>query len=370
MKLKKSVQKILITTTIILLCLIMFLFKENKYKIKYKVDGYEIVESYRNNGVYTFDVTTNSQNFRLSIFDDKNIKKRVIRQVKKYSDEEYECLYFVSKYIDTYPICINSNKEYISHSLIEKEEFKKFYTNKSRNEINKNFKNIDIISLDENILIWNYKGYHYLKKDGTYKTINFLENEIYYNDQAFQIGKYVFTPNYDEKFEFSTFNVIDMTNGKLLKYKMDYKLSYNYYILGIKDSRGYLVDRKNKKEYEIAINKIKVTDITKNGYGKIWTGEWEEISMTKLANKEYQFDNDLYKKFIIENNKMYSVNQETKIHTLLSDKKIDQIIKFVNDKVYYLSKDKLYYFCPHYGEEEVATYSEWMFHNNNQIFIY
>ena len=370
MKLKKSIQNIFIIITILLLGLIMFWFREKQYEVKYKVDGYEITETYRNEGVYTFETEMENQKYRLSIFNDKNIKKKVINHVKTYKSDEYSCLYFVSKYIETYPICTNENKEFISYTLIEDVELENFYQSKDRNDKKDNYENISIKSLDENILIWNYKGYHYLKKDGTYKTINFLNSETYYNEHAFQMGKYLFTPNYDEKYEFTTFNVIDMTTGKNIKLKTDYQLSYNYYILGVKDSRGYLIDQKNKKQYEITLDKLKVTDITKNGYGKVWTGEWEEISMTKLINHEYSFDNELYKNFIVENEKIFSVNAETKIKTLLSNRNINQIIHIKNDKVYYLSKDKLYYFCPHYGEEEVATYTEWNFNTSNQIFIY
>ena len=55
---------------------------------------------------------------------------------------------------------------------------------------------------------------------------------------------------------------------------------------------------------------------------------------------------------------------------LITDRKVDKIIKVDNSIVYYLSNDKLYYFSFYTGEKQMIEYYELSFNKGTTIYIY
>lgn len=71
--------------------------------------------------------------------------------------------------------------------------------------------------------------------------------------------------------------------------------------------------------------------------------------------------------YVLDNNKLYV---ELTDNYLVTNKKVDKIIKIDELNVFYISKDTLYQFNPYDGEIPLLKYSEWEFNNNNMIFIF
>ena len=54
----------------------------------------------------------------------------------------------------------------------------------------------------------------------------------------------------------------------------------------------------------------------------------------------------------------------------VSNQKITEIVRIINDTVYYLVDDTLYKYNEATGEEQLLKYKEWKYNYHNQIFIF
>ncbi|HBA38081.1 MAG TPA: hypothetical protein DCY94_05110 [Firmicutes bacterium] len=369
---KKKYKIILyVSLGILLFTLSVFILRPRGYVENYKVGEYEIEEKYDvDSGYYSFKTTVDDIQFVDIFISNKVGGKKLISKVEKYSAEKFTCTRFTSEKFDLTPIC-RKDDEFVDAQLTL-----------SKTEMNENFerKNVKIdpvkydrievgTFLDRKLLVWAQTGYHYLT-DGKHIEIEFLEEESYYNNLAYQMGEFVLTPNYDSEYVFDEFKVINMKNGKLKTWKLDEKVSFNSYFLGDKDGAIYLFDRKEKKEYLLNPKKEKLELISKNGEANVWSGKWETISTGRLANDDYHFESDDVFKYDIEDSGLYKVSKNLDFRIKVSDKKVSEIIKVDGNSVFYLVGDTLYSYDPEYGEVEMLSYSEWNFNNKNSIFIY
>lgn len=366
----KKYKKVIITIAfLILITIILFIIlKKKDYHIDYKVDSLSINETYvKESQSYFFTINYNNENFKFIKVIAKNLPKKLIDKIEIYNNEEKNetCILPVSKKIELYPICQKDNQN-ISYNILN--ETSNFYKYGDYEKKNTTFNNLKINTLlNHNYLIWAHNGYYYLSEEEQ-KEILFLEKESYYNNLAYQINNYLVTPNYDEDYMFETLAIINLKNGKYEKWNLPNKISYNSYYLGNFKNNIYLFDRKNEKEFKINPKNKKMEIISKDGYGTIWDSKWKEISTTKLAANNYEFEKNDSINYFINNNNLYMTYDSYDV--LITNKKVDKIVDFKNDEVFYLVGDELYLYNPKYGEVLLIKYSEWSFNNINSIFIY
>ena len=141
--------------------------------------------------------------------------------------------------------------------------------------------------------------------------------------------------------------------------------------MGINEKSIYLIDQKNKIEYELVPHKQKMRIIAnKNKKGTIYeNGNVNKISMNKLINKKHTFIYDRLYNFYLKNNELYMTYINSNLTTKVSNQKIDTIISINNDSVYYLIDNTLYRYNLKYGEIKLVSYADWEFNYKNLIFI-
>lgn len=369
-------KKVKIFVSILFISIIFYavwqvFIEKSDYEIGYRISGFDITEMYRSKEkLYYFSATSTDEVYDIVLESDLKSKRKLIDNAELYIKGDKRCLYLLSSTLKTYPICFDGGKR-VDYFKIKDDLSIDFSQENISSPKKTTFANIEVQNLfDRKLAIWNHSGFIYFSSD-TYRQLDFFEEENYADEYSFQIGKYVLIPNYDEKYNFTRFYLLDMETGKTKVWNLGISINYNFYFLGFYEDKGYIIDRKERNEYELDPKKQKINIISQNGMGKVWDGQiWKELSMTKLVNDDYHFNNDLPIDFSIEKNKIYMYYFKGRMGIEISDRNISKIVKSYGHEVFYIVNDSLYSYSPYHGEILLAHYSEWEFNKDNTIYIY
>ena len=360
----KKIKKIafLILLIIIIFIFIFIRYKSYTYETKYFINEYEIIEKYNTKDKkYTFYIKSDNKIFPY-ILSKKYIRnKELINEIKVYDNEKGLCILPISKKVDFYPVCYN-DEEYTFYNL-SNINIKDFEYNK----ITENLKQKDKIKIhytnNQKFLLFNYNGFYYINEDSI-KNIELFEKDIYTLDLIYQMNEYIIIPNYNENYYFTKFFVINMNNGKTKEINCENEISFTSKFLGDFKNKIYLLDKKEKKEYRIDINKLKIEEIE---YTILKDNKLQKTNFNELNNNNLVFDNIPINTYDIKDINLYQKIDKYRI--LITNKKVDKIIKEEKDTIYYLVKDNLYMFNNIYGEVLLINNFEWNFNNTNMIYI-
>ena len=164
---------------------------------------------------------------------------------------------------------------------------------------------------------------------------------------------------------------MDLDTLEVEEWKLKYEISFDSYVLGTNDKSIFIIDKKNKIEYELVPSKQKMRILAKShNQGTIYNkGNIQKEPMTKLVTKEYSFTYDKNYNFTLKDKTIYLNYLDSPIKTKISDKEITEIIYSNQDTVFYLVEDTLYRYNLKYGETKIMKYSEWSINYKNLIFI-
>ncbi len=350
---------------------IFILFSPRDYETIYNINSYKIKESYSlKNKMYKIVVTYNNLDYPLTFTNKYTKNRKIVENITSLTNDEENCLSIIINK-ETHPVCYSDGKlaDYRMMSNLITDNYKLLIKGFSNNVIKK-YNNINVYNYyNKKFFIWNYKGYDYISQNQT-KTLNLLSEDDYNNQLVYKNDKYILTPNYDEKYYFTKFLVIDSKKLELFDFELDNEISYSTYYLGEIKNNIYLVDKKNKKQYKININKNTIKTIgTENKKGTIYINKkWEEISLNKLVNEEYKFPVIIKYDYQLINNKLYLIIDDYRI--LLSKNNVKDIIYINYDEVYYIVEDTLYVYTPKDGEVKLIENNEWNFNYDNKIMIF
>ena len=252
---------------------------------------------------------------------------------------------------------------------------------KTYNNVIKVYNNIDKI-----ISITTYKGIFINDKE-----IQLFNDDIYSNELNSYIDKYYITADYNSKYEFSDFYVVNLENENISKINSKQNISFDSYIQGIVDNKVYLYDTDNEIQYEIDIENNQINIVSNDEYIKYYrNNKWEKLGINKLKNKEiyfefsdysnkfpdydYKYENDYYY-YLIKNekqvsNRLYRLNKNNlDIIEYLFDLPTDNI-KLKDNYIYYIYKDSLYYYSDKTNIVKVLSDTELNFNDKIKYYIY
>lgn len=364
---------LLIFLVLIFLIISIYYFKSD-YKIKYKINKYNVVETYKNNKYY-FEIKSDKL-YNFDILEKRKISKKHIQNIKVIKNENNICIIPTSKKLKTYPLCYRNN-EAISYTQIEDEKIinalnnNGFKKEKFPKDENKNFEFYNNLEKDEIISVWKYNGF-YIMNDNNIKTINIFKKDRYSNDLCSLIDNKLVFANYDEDHEFSSVYVINVETGKYIKIKSNYNISYESYIAGKSKNTLYLFDKKYKIEYAINVKKetIKVVGDEEKGYIKYKNDRKESASLAEF-NKTLRFNLNKESYYIYDDGeKIRKAYKENSKHSMIIFDKKAKIIDYNKDILYFVNDDKLYKYIPKIGERAVVKNYEWKFNLDNTIYIF
>ncbi len=367
----KKKLRILLIIFLIITFLLLIIFKDNSYSKVYDIDEYKVTEEFNDKqSYYYFQIKYNSLDYELLI-NHKYSGEKLITNITKYSEKEELCLVLELTIGNPTLVCSKDDKlinwNLISDNLKDKipPELIKEYPENSYTE-----KDITIFNnIDSKIYIWNYKGFDVIE-NGKLKTLNIFEDDVYDTNLIAKVNNYIIIPNYNQKYNFNKIIVLNTKTDKIEEWELNYEISYDSYVMGSYENSIYLVDTKNKIQYELVPHKQKARIIaTKNSQGLVYKKEWQKMTVNKMINNKERFIfNNIYN-YQIASQKLYLsyINSPNKIQ--VTNSQIDKIVATNDNEVYYLSQNKLFYFNIYDGEKLLAQKEEWLFNNENKIFI-
>ena len=367
----KKKLRLLLIIFLIITFLLLIIFKDNSYSKVYDIDEYKVTEEFNDKqSYYYFQIKYNSLDYELLI-NHKYSGEKLITNITKYSEKEELCLVLELTIGNSTLVCSKDNKlinwNLISDNLKDKipSELIKEYSENSYTE-----KDIAIFNnIDSKIYIWNYKGFDIIE-NGKLKTLNIFDDDVYDTNLIAKVNNYIIIPNYNQKYNFNKIIVLNTKTDKIEEWELNYEISYDSYVMGSYENSIYLVDTKNKIQYELVPHKQKARIIAaKNSQGLVYKKEWQKMTVNQMINNKETFTFNIIYNYQIASQKLYLsyINSPNTIQ--VTNNQVDKIVAINDNEVYYLSQNKLFYFNIYDGEKLLAQKEEWLFNNENKVFI-
>ena len=416
----------LLIVMFILYCLLQIGFRifGKGYELNYKLNlendlVANIQEIYTNNiknekTNYYFNIKINNQTFSLQTYESFMFNSKIIKDIKYYNGT-YTCIYpiFTGKRQLTDVLCLDNGvlkdysvlkgKDSTLDSFVNKLIDEKLYTNNFIDDTEKKYDVNKIKVYANNIVakhyfaINNYKGIYTINDYNSQKVSNvpLFKEDIYNRDLSALEGKYYITPDYSNEYDFNTFHRVDITNNDITSFSFNTSISYNSYIQGVVDGKIYLVDKSNKKQYEINPKKKLVNEIgNESSLAKIYEfGNWREVSIYDLINEEKKFSykeldssNTNYSKidkvgnnlsgyyyYYLKTNNGYdvyraNVQNEKEQKYIFKTTDINNV-EYVDDYVYYYFNNSLKVYHDSIGNRTIYDYKEYEFNKSLKYFV-
>jgi len=396
---KKNKVFILLLFLIVLLIICKSVLTFDSINYKLNIDGNKIkIKEIANEDNYYIEIKSNDAVYPFRIYNDLNNKRKVIKDIYLYKDKNIECILPVinnNLYADM--MCYNEGILYDYHTIIGDNESLDKYVNSIKlynvndyknNELDK--KTIGTVkynifnNIKNKVAITTYKGLIINDKE-----INLFKKDVYDNKLSTFINNYYIIADYEKKYTFNYFYVVNLDTKKIKKIESKEDISYDSYIQGIVDNKIYLYDKDNENQYEIDIEKNIIKIVSNDNYIKYFTNnKWEKMNKTK-ANKEIYFnfetlDNNFTSYDYVEevdnyyyffkkegiSYKLYRVDKEnTNIYKYIIDVPTTNI--YYNDNyLYYVYKNKLFYYSDSTGLKTILENSELEFNDTIKYYIY
>ena len=360
-----------------------------------------VKEMYQKNmdNIYDIEINIDNNNFYYLVKNNFNKQKHVIKDILYFEDNNDICIYPILKDDSgSYIECIRDNKLYIGNSFPNQN-----LVTRIKNELTKynNFKEdgnttkygnkyvySKNVNVKDNIVLWEYKNLWLITYDD-YQTISSSDFDIYDNRLGTLVDKYYVLPNYtnDKVLEFDEAKIFNVLTGKDDTIKLKYTLSSGTYVNGVINNKLYLTDPSNLLQVEVNIlNKSSRLVGSVELGGLMYDGKWDsrniydfksEIKYTEDLSKinNYQYNELKYSKaayyFYDNNGDVYQVlKNHPEVRILLFNANKINNFNVVDNDIYYVIGDTLYYYSASNGIVKVLIDNDLLYNSNNRISIY
>ena len=401
MSLKKLFGMVIALLVIYILIQMSFKNLNHGHTISYEITNdkkkFSINEIYTQNyedelDNYYIEITHNKDKFYIQTMNNFKKENYIIEDVYYYENDNYKCIYPVFKTIETVTdiICKQGN-DLIDYTKIKGkyDDIDAFATSiesyDSSNFVDNKDNTIEKDSIiyyknnikDEYIAIENYKGIYLLNND--IKDIRMFNKDIYIKNISGFIDKYYVVADYNKQYSVNEIYLINIKNGEKTTLTRDNEISLDSYMQGIVDNKLYFLDKDNKIQYEVTLNKINKIGSLDNDIKIYANKKWKRINFNEAINNNVKFndyimDNTLnnieYEKvekngnnlsgyyYMYEKNgdeyKVYRTNIQNITYRkyLFNTTNIDNIV-YINDTVYYIYEDTIYKYSDKTGSRTI-----------------
>ncbi len=340
----KKLKVLIFSFLLIFLSFTLFYFIPKSYELKYIVKGYDIIQTFnKKKKIYTFKLTKNNIEYLYAINDKYYHNHKQINNIKQNGN------------------IINISNNNLKNFYINKKKDKYYtlyYETIFDDKKKYTYNNIDVYNINANFYIWNYSSFiniNLLDKS----EIKLFDSDIYSLDLCITYQDYLLVADYNNKYKFNKFYLINSNNNKIKEVSLDEEIYFNSYFLGTYKKYIYLYDMQNQIEFKI--NPLKSV-IYKNKYEILNNNKFENISVNKLnkGNVLFKENKDFY--FELDDNKLMYITPVNKIY--VSSLEVSKIVYSDENECYFISDDTLYYVNKN-KILKLMTYSEWNYNNGN-----
>lgn len=305
-------KKIFVSITILYIFLFFLEFSFNYFKkhheVTYKIDNIEIKEDYRGNtkeeeNNYYLELKTEKNTFYIQTYEDFKKEKRIIKQVKYYRDDNYECILpiFKKNTVLTDLICIEDGKQ-INYNTIQNSQITEFLNTISeypKENYKDNLENVIMrnqtrfypsnLPKDHYIALTYYKGL-LVADETSFREIELFKKDVYTQKiKAFTNNKYLII-NYNNNYDSNEFYVVNLKTRQYDTFGSNNTIKYDAYIQGTLENSVYLFDKDSKNQYQLDLKEKTITRIGNTNTGiKYYDGTWQNKNAYEAVNKELKF---------------------------------------------------------------------------------
>lgn len=359
---------------------------------------------------YFFEVEVDKNNFTFHNSSNLNKKRQVIDHIESFVYEDLFCIYPViigKGDIKQNDILCNQDGHTVTYSYLKQQNnqiVEAFVQNLQQKEyVNASWDHVDEPEIfekmkvypknivdDYNIMLWNYRGINILNRNSKY-TFNLLNQDRYENTHSRLVGKYYIFPNYDEKHEFSEWNIIDVIDWTKETFEMNQKISFDSYVNGVVNGELYMIDKDSKKQFAIDPKKKEVREVGNVELGgKYYNNKWENKNFYDFINQNLYFQDivkldSMSKKYgqidIKKSNKEYYFKTEDgSFYETFEENSDEEILLFkasnvvewkvIDNVIYYLSGSTIYQYDNYTGLKKIVDSNELKYNYQNIFEVY
>lgn len=393
---------------------VVYLSKGHDVSYTIKKDNYEfaIQETFKSNQKkdkdnYFIQIAIEDITFDYQVFDSFEKASKIITDIYYYHNENQACM--LPKFKDSQflfdILCFDGeifkyyhNIEKPSDSLVSfaKSLSEYGYDEEKWLNSNKTLSKQDSITVYNNLLdnyvigMSNYKGTFKITSAGEIENYSVFSSDVYQRSINHFINNFYITfDSTDNKFI-----IVDLADGSSFDIVSEYSYGPTTYVLGSVDNSLYLYDKEQNVEYELNIKKKGISTIAnEENFLKVYSNQkWSNIEIAKIAeydtfskiettsyNKDYDLilkdgyeDGYLYY-FKKDNNKydVYRTNikDQKKLTYLFSTTDLNRLV-LLDNIIYYLNNNDLYYYSDKTGNKKLLTNSELEFNKTINFGIY
>lgn len=410
-------MKRVISLIFLLGCLLLilewgFTFFKDGHQLKYEVISNNkkigIIEKYQKDKDDSYYLELNSDNYTFiyNASNKFNKQKEIVDKIEIYEKDGMLCVYPVLINNVTLDIQCNINNQIYSYEAIKnnssvnefvlklKESGYKSLSWEAESNNETKFSTFKVYYdnlLNEDIItVWNYKGIDIISKKASSTKIIYSYDK-YENNHGSIVGKYYVVPVYDSNkvFDFSKLNIIELESKDLKTFDLDITLNQDSYINGVVGNKLYYFDPDNLLQYEVDVNKKKIRIIgDRNINAQFYNGDWETINIYDFVGKVKKFELKVDEKvmsynptsvyqsssnyyYITSDGSFYKLNKNNLDKPILLWKKSGlKEIKVINDTIYFIIGDTLYYYQDNTGIRKIITNNEWNYNYTNIYDLY
>ena len=378
---------------------IIFSLTNDNYYTEYEIidenNKYTIQETlYLNDSVwpdnYFININIDNINYSYEIYDNFNHSTKIVDKVKFYSDETYKCLFVKFKKSENLSEVRCFNGEYILpyHSMQFKtdklENFisglkeygydQTFYIDERKQASIKDNISVYESALNANTFIGIYSNdniyrINEIDKISSKSVDDSIGKKVFLKDQLIIIDD---TANY---IQLHMYSIINNSKRDLVTHLS----TDDYKFIGAYNNKIYFYDEKNKIEYEVNIDNLKIINTKTNNYDIKYfdRGEWNydnisdiDLSSISFGANYFIMKNDEYNlviKIAKENGYYYYFkkvesgyniyrgidNPESTLMMLFNTDDYKSI-KFIRENIYYIKNNELRVFSDKVGEKSLV----------------
>ncbi|MDD3187502.1 MAG: hypothetical protein PHD02_03405 [Bacilli bacterium] len=364
-----------------------YFISKSSYIIEYSISSYNVKEYREKEGLY-FEIIANGLIYNFMI--NKNLSRKAIKNIDYYSDDSYNCLMPIFDDNKTYTdvICQKENIQYFYNGIVSPSLDLTTFRNNFINEetsidtstLDFNIIYNDSLLEDEYIILNSYRGINIISKDSN-KNIDLFDNDIYSPAINGLVGKYYIIANYNQRYHFTSFYIIDVETGKKDEISTSYNINTDAIIQGIYNNELYIYDSENKTQYKINPYKKTIKKINTNKLTILSENKLETYNSSELNNYQFDYSFTLNSKEVIQkisNNGYYYLigsniymgyNINVDKLTYLFNNNYDTI-KYNNNYACMLKGEYLYCYDKIFGLRLVLENKELNFNKNLSFEVY
>ncbi len=407
---KRVIKLVIVLGILFLLYQFLVTLFVNQHTMTYSLeDGdktYQVYERFsKEEGHHDYSVTLtyNELSFPFHLEHDYHKQKQILEKVEVLEEGDTICLYPIFKDAVTAGMICNQNGVIMSYNASLQQgiqtatNFATFLQNAkyqsllfATGEETINYQNMTIrdnfLPEDYIFAIWNYRGLDIIGRNER-STLPLLDSDHYENTLGTLIGNYYYVPNYDQKYSYHSFYLINLAEPKKKSIDTTAEISYDSYINGVVDAKLYLTDRDQKIEYAYQVGKDAYEVVgSVDAKAKVFqNGVWEEANIYDLTNgtvlftekteipegwqlseiKSIHEDRAAY--YILDQSgNLYQVlKSQPQFRTLLLSNLPLTDFQVVEDTVFYLLGDTIYGYQMKDGWHPLITKNEFRFNATN-----